>query len=104
MSFFKKLLGKDGGIIDQVTGIVDKAVTDKDARNQMIYEISLLMMSSKIAPYIRGIIGITIVVSVMFFGDSVTLSEEGQKYALYSVLGYYFLDRVFSSFGAGKKK
>jgi len=104
MSIFSKLLGKDGGIIGQVTGIVDKAITDKDARDKMIYQISLLMMQSRIAPYVRAIIGIIIVVSVMFFGDSVTLSNDGQQYALYAVLGYYFLDRVFSSLGAGKNK
>jgi hypothetical protein len=102
MTIFKRLLDGSGGVIGKVTSIVDKAVIDKDKRNQMIYEISLLMMQSRIAPYVRAILGITIVVSILFFGDKITLDPEGQKYALYSVLGYYFLDRVFDSFKSRK--
>lgn len=102
MSIFNKLLSGSGGVIGKVTGIVDKAVVDKDKRNEMVYEISLLMMQSKIAPYVRAILGVVIVVSIMFFGDIITLSEKGQEYALYSVLGYYFLDRVFDSFKSKK--
>lgn len=102
MSIFKSLLSGNGGIIGKVTGIVDKSVVDKDKRNEMIYEISLLMMQSKIAPYVRAVLGIIIIVSIMFFGDKITLDSEGQKYALYSILGYYFLDRVFDSFKSKK--
>ena len=102
MGIFSKLAGGGSEIIDKVTGIVDKAVTDKDKRNEIIYEISLLMMQSKIAPYVRAALSLVIVVSVMFFGDKVTLSEDAQQYSLYAVLGYYFLDRVFSSFGRKK--
>lgn len=102
MSIFTKLLSGSGGVIGKVTGIVDKAVVDKDKRNEMIYEISLLMMQSKVAPYVRAVLAIVIIISIMFFGDKVTLDPEGQKYALYSVLGYYFLDRVFDSFKAKK--
>ena len=101
MSIIKNLLSGSGGVIGKVTGILDKAVVDKDKRNEMVYEISLLMMQSKIAPFVRAIIGILVVVSIMFFGDKITLSEETQRYALSAVLGYYFLDRVFESF---KKK
>lgn len=100
MSIFGKLIS--GGVIGKVTNIVDKTIVDKDKRNEMIYEISLLMMSSKIAPYVRAILGLVIIVSIMFFGDKITLDAEGQKYALYSVLGYYFLDRVFDSFKSKK--
>ena len=99
MSIFSKLLGGNGGVIGKVTNIIGKAVTDKDAKNQMVYEISLLMMQSKIAPYVRAMLGLVVVVSCMFFGDEMTISPEAQQYALYSVLGYYFLDRVFSSLG-----
>ena len=102
MSIFKSLLSGSGGVIGKVTGIVGKSVVDKDKRNEMIYEISLLMMQSKVAPYVRAVLAIVIVVSIMFFGDKVTLDPEGQKYALYSVLGYYFLDRVFDSFKSKK--
>lgn len=100
MSIIKGLL-KGGGIIEKVTGIVGKAITDKDRRNEMIYEISLLMMQSKIAPYVRAVLAVLIVVSIMFFGDTISLDKEAQKYALSAVLGYYFLDRIFDSF---KKK
>jgi len=101
MSWIKGLLSGSGGVIGKVTGILDKAVVDKDKRNEMVYEISLLMMQSKIAPYVRAVLGVLVIVSIMFFGDKITLSEEIQKYALSAVLGYYFLDRVFESF---KKK
>ena len=102
MGVFNKLVSS-GGVIDKVTNIVDKAVTDKDRRNEMVYEISLLMMKSKIAPYVRAVLSIIIVVAVMFFGDKLTMDADAQQYSLYAVLGYYFLDRVFENFG-GKKK
>ena len=100
MGIFSKLTGS--GVIGKVTDIVDKAVTDKDKRNEMVYEIALLMMQSRIAPYVRAVLSIIIVVSVMFFGDKLTMSADGQQYALYAVLGYYFLDRIFSGFGSKK--
>ena len=102
MSIISGLL-KKGGVIEKVTDIVDKTVTDKDKRNELVYNISLLMMQSRIAPYVRAALGIIVVVSIMFFGDKVTINPETQRYALYSVLGYYFLDRVFDSFGRKKK-
>ena len=98
MSIFTKLLSGSGGVIGKVTGIVGKAVMDKDKRNEMVYEISLLMMQSKVAPYVRAVLAIIVVISMMFFGDKITLDAETQKYALYSVLGYYFMDRVFKSY------
>lgn len=98
MSIFTKLLSGSGGVIGKVTGIVGKTIVDKDKRNEMVYDIALLMMQSRIAPYVRAILAIVVVVSIMFFGDKVTLDAEGQKYAFYSVLGYYFMDRVFDSF------
>jgi len=96
-------LFKKGGIVDKVGDIVDQAVTDKDKRNELVYNISLLMMQSRIAPYVRAVLGVVVVVAIMFFGDKITLNPEAQKYALYSVLGYYFLDRVFDSFNSKKK-
>lgn len=101
MSFLSNFL-KGGGVIDKVTGIVGKAVVDKDKRNEMIYEIALLLMQSRIAPYVRALLALIIVVSVMFFGDSITLDLEGQKYALYSVIGFYFFDFLLNGF-KGKK-
>ena len=95
---------RKGGLIDKVTDIVDQTVVDKDKRNELIYNISLILMQSRIAPYVRAVIGIVIVVSVLFFGDKVTLDPEAQKYALYSVLGYYFLDAVFSNLSRKEKK
>jgi len=96
-----KLVGSNKGIIGKITNIANKAVIDKDKRNELVYDLALLMLSSKIAPYIRGVLGVIVVVSILFFGDKLTITPETQQYALYSVLGYYFLDRVFDTF---KKK
>jgi hypothetical protein len=102
MSIFTKLLSGDGGVIGKVTGIVSKSIVDKDKRNEMIYDISLLMMQSKVAPYVRALIALIVVIGCMFFGDTITLTPDAQQWCLYSVLGYYFLDRVLGGFS--KKK
>ena len=97
-------LFRKGGAIDKITDIVDKTVTDKDARNELIYNIALVLMQSRIAPYVRAFLAAVIVVSVMFFGDKITLDPEAQQYALYAVLAFYFMDRLMSSLGGFRDK
>jgi hypothetical protein len=96
MGWIKGLLS-NGGVIDKVTGIVSKSVVDKDQRNQLVFEIALLMMQSQIAKYVRAALSLISVVAIMFFGDGLTLTPDKQEYVLYTIYGYYFLDRVFSS-------
>ena len=100
MSLIGNLL-KGSSVIKDVTNIVNKSVTDKDKRNELVYQISLLMLNSKIAPYVRAVLGVLVVVSILFFGDKLTITPEVQQYSLYAVLSYYFLDRIFDTF---KKK
>ena len=94
-----KLLGlfKKGGTVDKITALADKAIVDKDKRNEFVFQIASMMMQSKIAPFIRAIIAIISVIAIMFFSDKITLPPEEQKYVLYAVYGFYFLDRIFSS-------
>ena len=95
MSFLTGLL-KGGKLIDKVTGVVSEVVTDKDQRNALLAQLGTLMMGSNVAPYIRGAIGLTTVVSCLFFSDKMTIDAETQKYLLYSVFSFYFLDFVQS--------
>jgi hypothetical protein len=85
-------------VVGKASQIIDKAISDKDKRNEIVSELATMMLKSNIAPYVRAVLSIIIVVSVLFFGDKITLSDTTQEYCIYSVLGYYFLDRVFDNF------
>lgn len=96
MSIITKLLTGDGGVIGKVTGIVGKAVTDKDKVNEMVYEIALLIMQSKIAPYVRAALSLITLVGCMFFGDQIKMDQESQKWIIRAIFGFYFLDRFLN--------
>ena len=98
MKWLNNITKKDG-IIAKITNVVDKSVTDKDAKNEIIYQISMILMQSKIAPYVRALISIIAVVGCMFFADKLTIDTETQKYLLMSVYGFYLLDFMRSNLG-----
>lgn len=93
MGWLNNITKKDG-IVSQMTGLADKAIVDKDKRNEFIYNMSLIMMQSEIAKYVRAVLGIVVVISCLFFADKLTIDKETQKYILYLVLGFYFLDYI----------
>jgi hypothetical protein len=41
--------------VDKITDVVEKAVPDKDKRNELIYNISLVLMQSEVAKYVRAV-------------------------------------------------
>ena len=98
MKWLNNITSKDG-VISKITNVVDKAVTDKDAKNELIFNISTILMQSKIAPYVRALLSIIVVVGCLFFADSLTIDADVQKYLLYAVFGFYFMDFMRSSFG-----
>jgi len=102
MSWVKGLL-TGTKFIDKVTDIVEESVTDKDKRNSLVAKIMLIMMQSKVAPYIRGVIAILTIVSFFYFGDKITLDPETQKYLLGGIYSFYFFDRLVDFFGRRKK-
>jgi len=91
MGLLKQVLGKDG-IMTKVTGLADKAIVDKDKRNEFIHSLSIIMMQSNVAKYVRAVLGVMVAVSCLFFADKLTIDKETQKYLLYLVFGFYFLD------------
>lgn len=98
MGWIKEVLGKDG-LMTKVTGLADKAIVDKDKRNEFIHNLSLVMMQSNVAKYVRALLGITVTVSCLFFADRMTIDKGTQKYLLYLVFGFYFLDYVKGMLG-----
>ncbi len=84
--------------VDKITQVVEKSVTDKDQRNALIANISLILMQSKVAPYVRGVLAIVTITGCMFFGDKITIEPDTQKILLSSIFGFYFIDFVKSMF------
>ncbi len=85
-----KLLG--GKTFEQIAGIADKAIVDKDKRAEFLFQVRMIMLNSQIAKYIRAVLAIIVTVSVMFFADRLTIDTETQKYLLYAVFMFYFFD------------
>jgi len=94
----KKIFGENG-TLNKVTAIVNKSVTDKDARNDIVFAVYSIMMQSQVAKYVRALISIITLIGCMFFGDKLTIDAETQKYLLITIFGFYFADYVKSMFG-----
>ncbi len=92
-------LNKKDGIASKVTAIVDKSITDKDKKAELVYNILTLIMQSEVAKWVRAMLAILIVVACLFFGNEVTLEADKQFILLSSVTGFYFLDYFKSFFG-----
>lgn len=88
--------------VDKITDVVEKAVPDKDKRNELIYNISLVLMQSEVAKYVRAVLAILTAVSCLFLGDKMTIDADTQKYILMAVFGFYFLDYLKGMFGNKK--
>jgi hypothetical protein len=80
MKWLNNLTNKDG-IVSQMTGLADKAIVDKDKRNEFIYNMSLIMMQSEVAKYVRAVLGVTVVISCLFFADKLLLFRLHKRYA-----------------------
>ena len=79
-------------VLEKITGLADKAITDKDKRNEFIFHISQIIASSEVGRWVRAILSVLTVFSCFFFADKMTIDAETQKYLLYMVFGFYFLD------------
>lgn len=96
MSIWSVLKGTK--LIDNVTNIVDKAVTDKDKKNELVFAIMNMFMQSQVAKWVRAILAIEITTGVLFFGHKLTIPPDKQHWALGAVLGYYFMDRLLAHY------
>ena len=86
-----------GNTIKDVTNIIDEVVVDKDKRNELYAKISMVLMQSGVAKYVRAIIGLLTVISIFFFSDKLVISQETQTHLLYTVYAFYFLDYFLSN-------
>ena len=84
---------KKDGLVDKITGIVDKAVPDKEKAAELKMELIKVIASvqGKVAPYVRAVIAVQFMTVWLWFPEKFANRSESERYVLYGIIGFYFL-------------